>query len=53
MNYYSWYPRRNLSSLDWKYAFVILNSGISNEERVVELWNHACYRVLVDGAANN
>ena len=53
MNYYSWYPRRNLSSLDWKYAFVILNSGISNRERVVELWNHACYRVLVDGAANN
>ena len=52
MNCYSWFPRKHLSDLKLKYAFVILNSGISNKERVLKLWSRASYRVLVDGAAN-
>ena len=32
---------------------IILNTQIINTERLIQLWNRATLRVLVDGAANN
>ena len=53
MNSFKWFPRSIWSKSDLKYALVILNSDISNQDRVINLWNKASFRVLVDGGANN
>ena len=48
-----WYPRRIWSKNYRKYGLVILNTDIINQDRIVDLWNRASFRVIVDGAANN
>ena len=53
MNSFTWFPRSIWCNPELKYAFVILNSDISNQDRIIKLWNHASFRVLVDGGANN
>ena len=53
INSYTWYPRKLWSPNPSKYALVVLNTNISNQDRLIQLWNHASFRVLVDGAANN
>ena len=53
MNSFTWFPRRIWSNTDVKYALVILNSDISNQDRLIKLWNRASFRVLVDGGANH
>ena len=53
MNSFTWLPRRIWSHSDLNYVLVILNSDISNQDRLIKLWNRASFRVLVDGGANN
>lgn len=50
---FTWYPTRIWSSNHTNYCLIILNNEIINQERVVDLWNRASFRVLVDGAANS
>ena len=50
---YNWFPKHIWSKNYNKYGLVILNSDIVNQDRVLDLWNRASFRVLVDGAANS
>ena len=35
-----------------KFALLVLNTEIIDENRLITLWNKACFRITVDGGTN-
>ena len=51
-NHYSWKPKELFEGQTEDYIFLILNTKILDELKVVHLWNNAKIRVTVDGGTN-
>lgn len=49
---FHWHPKKIWSRTHSKYAVVVLHTDIHDPDRLIDLWNRANFRILVDGAAN-
>ena len=50
--YFSWHPKELFDGQNDDYVFVILNTKILDELKVIKLWNNAKFKVTVDGGTN-
>ena len=50
--YFSWEPKELFEGQNDDYVFLILNTKILDELKVIKLWNNAKFKVTVDGGTN-